>query len=89
MQQIEEKYHGKRCGVYTEDFVEPFVGVVTISQPSVTMIILTDEEGKQRPISRASIRRIELDEPGRRVIKRTDTKQNDHRDVIRGHFTVA
>ncbi|MGZ3497089.1 MAG: hypothetical protein ACXWNK_18520 [Vulcanimicrobiaceae bacterium] len=63
MQEIDENHHGKRCRVYTYDFEEPFVGIVAISRPSGTMIMISDEGGKQRPILRASIKRIELDEP--------------------------
>lgn len=62
MENIDSKFDGRRCLVYTNDFPEPLRGVLTISRPAGTMISLVDEKG-QRMISRASIKRIELEEP--------------------------
>jgi len=62
MDKIDEKFHNRRCLVWTYDYAEPFRGIVSVARPSGTMIGLHDGES-ERTIRAISIKDIHLDEP--------------------------
>jgi hypothetical protein len=57
MIEINPKFHGRRCRVYTIDYGDlPLIGIVSVSQPNGAMILVDD-----RAVMRYSITHIEFD----------------------------